>query len=438
MATEFEALFRVLALGTLVGVPLYALRTRGRGYAIFGFALLAFSIPGAWVSQVRMAAWIAPELRTLLDVAFAVGMATTAAHLIHLTRARMRSRGFRALVSIPGQTFLAAGFMAGFWQLALVLPRAGLAWAGFEAALSVLHWLDGLPYLVAGLSVVTSAQRVTEWVRIPLWEDPPAHGRPGDERVVRRLPVERHRRRAPALRTHGSSGNRPLRIVQIADPHLGPWQSVARLRRTLMDLLVHEPDLVLLTGDFLTMEGQGSSGALSQALEPLRRVSERCFAVFGNHDHESPNEVRDALAASGIRLLEDSEALAATPALTVQILGADYHRRDRGEHLARLFARYPRREGVPRLLLLHDPLGFRDVPDGEADLTLSGHTHGGQVGLVSFGLDWTVLSGSRWPDHGLFACGSNRLYVHRGTGFYGFPLRVGVPGEISVMELVWS
>ena len=55
---------------------------------------------------------------------------------------------------------------------------------------------------------------------------------------------------------------------------------------------------------------------------------------------------------------------------------------------------------------------------------------------MSLGLDWTVLSRSRWPDHGLFARGSNRLYVHRGNGFYGFPLRVGVPGENSVLELV--
>ena len=77
-----------------------------------------------------------------------------------------------------------------------------------------------------------------------------------------------------------------------------------------------------------------------------------------------------------------------------------------------------------------------DLPDDEIDLVLSGHTHGGQVGLVSFGRDWTVLSRTRWPDHGLFARGRSRLYVHRGTGFYGFPLRVGVPGEASVLELV--
>ena len=60
----------------------------------------------------------------------------------------------------------------------------------------------------------------------------------------------------------------------------------------------------------------------------------------------------------------------------------------------------------------------------------------GQVGLLSLGFDWTVLHGSRWPDHGLFARGASRLYVHRGTGFYGFPMRIGVPGELSILELV--
>jgi predicted MPP superfamily phosphohydrolase len=165
-------------------------------------------------------------------------------------------------------------------------------------------------------------------------------------------------------------------------------------------------------------------------------MSGRCFAIFGNHDHEAPDEVRSALSAAGVRLLLDEEVVAETPVGPVQILGADYVGRGRRRHLTELVERHPRREGHLRLLLLHDPLGFHFVPDGAADLTLSGHTHGGQVGLVSLGLDWTVLQRSRWPDHGLFARGANRLYVHRGTGFYGFPLRVGVPGELSVLELV--
>ena len=248
---------------------------------------------------------------------------------------------------------------------------------------------------------------------------------------LERTALERYRRRAPA-----PLAERPLRIVQIADPHLGPFQPVHRLRERIERLLAREPDLVCLTGDFLTMEGSGSPGALAEALAPLRPVAERCFAIFGNHDHEASAEVRSALAANGVRLLVDEEVLVETAAGPVQILGADHRFREGARHLQELLARHPRRDGRLRLLLLHDPLRFRDVPKDEVDLTLSGHTHGGQVGLVSFGLDWTVLSRSRWPDHGLFAHGTGRLYVHRGTGFYGFPLRIGVPGEASLLELV--
>ena len=78
------------------------------------------------------------------------------------------------------------------------------------------------------------------------------------------------------------------------------------------------------------------------------------------------------------------------------------------------------------------------ISEGEADLALSGHTHGGQVGLVSLGLPYTMMRAFvRMPDHGLWARGTDRLYVHRGTGHYGFPLRLGVPAEESVLAVHW-
>ncbi len=67
---------------------------------------------------------------------------------------------------------------------------------------------------------------------------------------------------------------------------------------------------------------------------------------------------------------------------------------------------------------------------------LSGHTHGGQVGLVSVGLQGTILRlFAKIPDHGFWGRGPDRLYVHRGTGHYGFPLRVGVPAEESLLRV---
>src|SRR5690606_2564202 len=108
-----------------------------------------------------------------------------------------------------------------------------------------------------------------------------------------------------------------------------------------------------------TMEGMGTPGALAQALEPLRRLPGRCYAAFGNHDHESPEEVRAGLEANGVRVLIDEEVSVETAAGTVQIIGADYRGKGRREHLQQLLARFPRRDGQIRLLLLHDPSAFK-------------------------------------------------------------------------------
>jgi uncharacterized protein len=115
----------------------------------------------------------------------------------------------------------------------------------------------------------------------------------------------------------------------------------------------------------------------------------------------------------------------------------DFVWRERRAHLGRVCAEHPRKPGVTRIILLHDPGAFRHLPDGDGDLVLSGHTHGGQVGLVSLGLSWTFLRlfGIKIPDHGFWARGRDRMYVHRGTGHYGFPLRLGVPAEESVLRV---
>jgi predicted MPP superfamily phosphohydrolase len=411
-----------LAAATFIGVPLYGWRVRGRAYAVFTLVVLALSLPGALVMHGRLLETL-PALARPLDAAFVYSMAAAGLHLAALVTPRLRPAPFRLAVSIPGMTFVAAGALSGAWLLTLAPVRGILALLGWNHALALLQTLDVLPLAVAGLSIITSARPVAEIVRIPLADDGPEE--------VARVPVQRYRRRPPA-----PLQRRPLRIVQITDPHLGPWQPVRKLRRQIEELIQHDPDLVLLTGDFLTMEGSGTPGSLAQALAPLHTLEGRCFGIFGNHDHGYPGEVRSAFHAAGIRLLVDEEAIAHTSVGDVQIVGADYVGPGRREHIQALLQRYPRRQGLLRLLLLHDPLGFKYVPKGDVDLTVSGHTHGGQVGLVSLGLDWTVLSRSRWPDHGLFGHGANRLYVHRGTGFYGFPLRVGVPGEASVLELV--
>lgn len=413
-----------LALGIGVGLPLYAGRFRGRSYAIFAAVLVAISFPGALGLAARSAAQLPESLRWAVGWAFVYGMCTTGLHFASLVQARLRPRAFRWGVSLPGMAFLALGALAGPWLLLTEPLRLGSAWLGLSGLAAGVAWLQLLPLPLIASSVATSLGVRREIVRIVL--DRQVYS----ERSRIRVERHRHRRRLPP------PPERPLRVVQIADPHLGPWQPIHRLKGRIEELLAHQPDLVLITGDLLTMEGNATPGALTEALAPLQAARGRCYAIFGNHDHEAPEEVRAALEACGAQLLMDQEAVALTPAGPVQLLGADWAREKRAERLVALAERFPRREGHLRLWLVHDPQGFADLPDGDADLMLSGHTHGGQLGLVSFGLDWTVLSRSRWPDHGFFGLGRNRLYVHRGTGFYGFPLRIGVPGEASLLEVM--
>jgi len=409
----------ILAGAVAIGVPLYAWRQRGRPYAIAALVILALSFPAAWwVFAATSNAF--PKAQVALGATWAYGFAAAGIHLASLANARLRPRWFRWGISIPGMAFVAGGTLALPW-IVVWWPVRVLA----AGSIPGLEWLTPLPFYVALCSIPTSLGVRREFVQVDL-------DAPESETFTR---AEVVRQRCPPARP-GAAG---LRIVQIADPHLGPWQPIHRLQARLEALLAHEPDLVFLTGDFLTMEGRGSPGSLAVALAPLRAVADRCVAVLGNHDHEAVEEVGDALAVNGIELLVDGEKCLDTAWGPVQVVGSDWVGRRAGAHLRELLHRYPRRPDHLRLLLLHDPSGFVTIPKGEIDLTLSGHTHGGQLGLLSLGLPWTVLTRTRWPDHGLFANGPNRLYVHRGTGFYGFPLRVGVPGEASLLEVVgWA
>jgi predicted MPP superfamily phosphohydrolase len=420
--TEMGWLFPTLAVLAWIVVPAYAAYARGRLYAGFSAAMLTFALPAALVLHARLREVGGPEFTIFLDFIFAYSMLAAGIQLIHLVRARMRGSAFRWLISVPGQTFIAAGMIAGPWLLLLLPFRLLFQAIDWTHVLSLWTGLEALPLPIAAASILTSISARPETVRFRLSGQGPAK--------IQRIPVER---------TYGPPPEplleRPLRLVQITDTHLGPWQSVDRLKRRIAELVARDPDLVTLTGDFLTMESMGTPGCLTEALAPLIPLADRCVAIFGNHDHEAPGQVREAMEANGIRLLIDEEACFATPIGPVQFVGADFVSSGHREHLKDLLERFPRRPEHARILLLHDPVGFHSVPDDDVDLVLSGHTHGGQVGLVSLGLDWTALSASRWPDQGLFGKGRNRLYVHRGTGFYGFPLRIGVPPEHSLLEI---
>jgi len=385
--------FAVSSAVALAAVVAVAGVVRGRPYSIFVSVILGVHTLVS-IALGRHLEWAWP--------AYAYLQASVYVHFLSLARPVLRPLWYRFLVSIPASFFLAGTLL-------------GLPWA-ILYAIGLHPWAPWLPYVVALAGVVDSLFVRDEEVNLVL-----------DGSVVDGL------RRA--ARGTGRSP-RPLRIVQITDPHLGPFMSVKRLRTICERAVEKNPDLVLLTGDFLTMESQGSAAYLSEALSPLRALPGRVFACRGNHDLEAPSIVAEACRAAGARLLVDEAAVVDTPAGKVEILGFDFRFQGRAEHVARVSAEHPRHDGELRIVLLHDPGAFRHVPEGAADLVLSGHTHGGQLGLLWLGLESTIVSAlTSLPDHGFWALGTNRLYVHRGTGHYGFPLRVGVPAEQSLLAV---
>jgi predicted MPP superfamily phosphohydrolase len=387
--------FSLLTLAGWLCVVFAASLLRGRSFATMAAVLVGiYSLLALAMAPVFHA--VTPVF-ALLHVAVYVNFAA-------LSRPRMRSLPYRLLVSWPASFFVAGTLLALPWALARAL--------GFDP------WAPWLPYAVGAVGLLQSLTTREEEIDLVIG---------GPEHAASVAPHPRGEAREP----------RPLRIVQITDPHIGPFMSVARLRRIAERAVSRNPDLVLLTGDFLTMESQQNPELLRRALEPLRALEGRVFACRGNHDHEAPQTVASALADNGIPLLVDEERVVSTEAGPVQIVGMDFVWRGREEHLARVCREHPRKHGTTRIILLHDPGAFRHLPEGEGDLVLSGHTHGGQVGLVSLGLSWTFLRlfGIRIPDHGFWARGRDRMYVHRGTGHYGFPLRLGVPAEESFLRV---
>ena len=386
----FFALGSALAWLTVVGV---ARTLRGGPYATFLAVLLGIhTLSSLEVFPATGAAWpLFAYLQTAVFIHFAL-----------LIRPSLRGPLYRALISVPGSWFVATVFLSVPWSVARAL--------GFHP------WGAWLPFVLAAAGLVDSLWAAEDERHLSL-----------DDTVV------------PSLRRHDARGARdarPLRIVQITDPHIGAFMSVAGLQAICARAVARDPDLVLLTGDLLTMESQRDPAWLAAALAPLKAIEGRCYACLGNHDHEALATVETALALNGIKLLVDDLTVAETAAGPVEILGFDFVWRERAAHLQRVTERFPRTVGMPRVAMLHDPGAFHQLPAGSADLVLSGHTHGGQLGLLRLGLQGTVVSAlSQVPDHGAWALGTARLYVHRGTGHYGFPLRIGVPAERSLLNV---
>jgi len=223
-----------------------------------------------------------------------------------------------------------------------------------------------------------------------------------------------------------------LRLVLVADLHAGaPGVDVERVARAAQ---AEGGDLVALLGDFVDPEVRGGEAVAPEAVAaPLGalRAPLGVVAVLGNHDWDAGGlRVAGALRDAGITVLENDAVPvpAAAPLWVAGVADLRYRRPDVGAALRRV----PDEAAV--LLLSHDPDVFPAVPERVA-LTVSGHLHGGQVNLP-------LLRRPFVPSHygERYLAGEVRedgrtLYVSSGVGTSGWPLRLGRPPEIVVLEL---
>ncbi len=217
-----------------------------------------------------------------------------------------------------------------------------------------------------------------------------------------------------------------FRIVQISDIHIGPLLGRDFAAGLTARVNALEPDLVAVTGDLV----DGSVDALRDEVAPFAalRAHHGVFFVTGNHDVYSGGEPWvDRVRELGLRVLRN-ERVAIAGAEGFDLAGVDDHRGDwvhgSTEDLDAAFAgRDPSR---PLVLLAHDPGTFRRAAKRDVDLQLSGHTHGGQIWPFAYLVRLAVPFVA-----GLYRVGASQLYVSRGSGFWGPPMRLLAPAEIT-------
>jgi predicted MPP superfamily phosphohydrolase len=231
-----------------------------------------------------------------------------------------------------------------------------------------------------------------------------------------------------------------FRICQLSDIHIGPFMPASEIRKYVAIANALKPDLTVLTGDFVTSDPTTEQPVV-EALSGLRAP----FGVFGslgNHDGWAgvENSITELFRQVGVRILRGTNVEIAVGADTLNLIGVDFqsHRRfGPSTPVARLLGNIESviaRDRV-NILLSHNPDTFPRAAELGIDLSLAGHTHGGQAAIEFISPE---IAPSRLVTPyvaGLFHRPGGQLYVNRGIGTIGIPIRIGAPPEITLYSL---
>ncbi len=223
-----------------------------------------------------------------------------------------------------------------------------------------------------------------------------------------------------------------LRLVQLTDMHVGPT-----IGRNFVEDIVSKvnglnADIVAITGDLI----DGSVEELGDAVRPLGRIRSKLGTYFVTGNHEYYSGADDWLAflfEIGLRPLRNEHVELGVNGASIHVAGVDdwtAHQFGNGHGADMTRALQGRDDTKPVVLLAHQPVHFDQAREHGVDLQISGHTHGGQI--FPFGFLTRLVQPFV---SGLHKRGDSQIYVSSGTGYWGPPMRIAAPAEITLIEL---
>ena len=242
-----------------------------------------------------------------------------------------------------------------------------------------------------------------------------------------------------------------LKIVHISDIHSGSFNDKAAVQRGVEMVMSANPDLILFTGDLVN----DKADEMHDYMDVFNKINAPMgvYSTLGNHDYgdyiswptpEAKNENLERLKKVheqlGWRLLMNEHVVLEKGSDQIALLGIEnWSAFGNFPKYGKMNEAYPGSEGYPfKILMSHDPSHWdaevrTQYPD--IDIMLSGHTHGMQFGLENPYFKWSPVQWFYKEWAGLYEEGKQKLYVNRGYGFIGYPGRVGILPEITLIEL---
>lgn len=385
-----------------------------------------------------------PEWATMIAFFLAVYVVYAGFHVyafVRIVKTSKASRRVRRIVAwsmaVLGSLYLIGRGLGQFvgWHVGLVILWPGSVWLGyFSLLLSLLLVVDFLWSLPSAIGHRVGWIGEAAWARCRSWTRRVFVGLPiaalllsgvAVMNAVRPPDVTRLEVILPGLAERMDG----FRIVHLSDLHAGALVTPSMLERLVGQVNALQPDLVVITGDLGDEEdgGDGRSVRIWGGVQAPHGV----LAVTGNHEYYSGGEtVVQTLSRAGIRFLRQEHVLI-DEALVVAGVDDPAMLGGRGlvaPAITRALTKRP--PALPTLLLSHQPMGVAAAAEAGVDLMLSGHTHAGQIPPYS------VLSRLAFRHFaGWYEIKDMRLYVSRGAGFWGPPMRLMADAEVVLITL---